>query len=241
MPAFEHAVALGVDVLELDLGLSRDGVLVVMHDPEVKDALCDGADRLPTRRVRDLTFAELRRLDCGSRAHPDYPEQRPSPGARVPRLEEVLDLVARHEAVGVNIEIKTFPDRPGQTWPPERFARILVPLIQKRGLVSRVVVQSFDPRALRAVAALSSRITLAALADRREQFEPLLKNTSARILSPRHTELRRQDVAAFQARKVRVIPWTVNAPSRMRELIAWGVDGIITDRPDLLLEAIGKR
>jgi glycerophosphoryl diester phosphodiesterase len=242
MAAFEHAAALGVDVLELDLGLTRDGVLAVIHDPEIKPEICQGLDRLRSRRIRDLTFAELQTLDCGTRHNPKYPEQKPVPGQRIPRLEQVLDLLARNARLGANIEIKTSPDRPEGTLPPERFAEVLVPLIVERRLEKRVTVQSFDPRALRAVARLArGRLTLAALADRRADFDTMIRETGARILSPRHTELRREDVVRFHAREVRVIPWTVNEPARMRELIEWGVDGIITDRPDRLLDLIGRR
>jgi glycerophosphoryl diester phosphodiesterase len=241
MAAFEHAAALGVDVLELDLGLTRDGVLAVIHDPEIKPEICRGLGKLSSRRVRDLSFAELQTLDCGSRRNPKYPEQKPVAGQRIPRLEQVLNLLASAKRLGANIEIKTFSDRPDETLPPKRFAEVLVPLIINRGLERRVTVQSFDPRALQAVASVSKdRLELAALADRRADFDGMIRATGARILSPRHTELRREDVARFQARKLRVIPWTVNDPARMRELIAWGVDGIITDRPDLLLGLLGR-
>ena len=236
MAAFEHAVRLGVDVLELDVGLTRDGVLVVAHDPEVNPERCSEGEGLASRLIRDISFAELRTLDCGAQKNPRFPEQRPVPGQRMPRLEEVLDLLARHRALGANVEIKTFPDRRQATWPPARFADALVPLIRDRGLVGRVTVQSFDPQALQEVTRVSrGTVTLSALADRRGDFQPMLRKTRARILSPRHTELRRADVEALHRQGVRVIPWTVNEPARMRELVGWGVDGIITDRPDLLL------
>jgi glycerophosphoryl diester phosphodiesterase len=195
---------------------------------------------LPTRLVRDLSFAQLQALDCGVLPNPRFPRQRPVPGQRIPRLEQVLDLLERHPRLGANIEIKTSAERPELTRDPAEFARILVSQVQRRGLERRIVVQSFDPRALRAVKRLEGGIELSALADRREEFAPMLRSTGARILSPRHTELRREDVKTLHRRGVRVMPWTVNAPPRMRELLAWGVDGIITDRPDLLLEILGR-
>jgi glycerophosphoryl diester phosphodiesterase len=241
LAAFEHAAALGVDVLELDLGLTRDGVLVVAHDPQANPDLCLGVDRLPTRDIKDLTFAQLERLDCGSRSNPRFPDQRPVPGARMPRLEEVLDLLGRRDGLQANLEVKTFPDRRSATAPPASFAETLVPLLLRRGLERRVTIQSFDPLALREVAKLAGgRLALSALADRREDFEPMLRSTGARILSPRHTELRRADVVRFRRRGVRLIPWTVNEPARMRELMDWGVDGLITDRPDRLLRLLRR-
>ena len=122
------------------------------------------------------------------------------------------------------------------TRPVADFARALVSLLRKKGQLQRVVVQSFDPAALVAVRKLAPRLTLAALADARKDFDPMLKTTGARILSPRHTELRAEDIKRYGRMGVRVIPWTVNREQDMRRLMEWGVDGIITDRPDLLVK-----
>lgn len=238
MAAFRHAIRLGVDVLELDLGLSRDGVLVVIHDPEVNETICSGGEQLPSRLLKDLTFAQLQTLDCGRNRHPRFPQQVPAPGERIPRLEQVLELLEDNPRMKANVEIKTFVDNPQCTWPPERFARSIVQLLADKNLAARVTVQSFDPSALKAVARLDPSIALAALVSRREEMEPMLTATRARILSPRHSELTRADVSAFHKRGIRVIPWTVNDKQRMRQLIRWGVDGIITDFPDRLMEAL---
>jgi len=235
MAGFRHAISLGVDMLELDLGLTADHVLAVTHDPEIKETICAIPAALPSRQVKDLTFAQLQTLDCGARKNPRFPEQVPVPGERIPRLSQVLELLRAHRRLGANIEIKTFPDRPQATHPPAAFARQLVKLLKDPALKGRVVVQSFDPRALQAVAALDSTVTLAALADRRADMEPMLAATGARILSPRYTELRREDIARFRARGIRVIPWTVNEPEALIRMKRWGVDGIITDYPDRLL------
>jgi glycerophosphoryl diester phosphodiesterase len=234
LAAFRHAIALGVDVLELDLGMSKDGVLVVAHDPEINAAICGGGDALPSRQLRELTWDEIRTLDCGSRKNPRFPAQQPVVGERMPRLEQVLDLLAAHPRLRANIEIKTFADRREATWPPERFAHALVDLLRQRGIGDRVVVQSFDEAALRAVRALAPELTLAALAEDLPTLEALLARTGARIASPKHTALRAGDTARMQRRGIRVIPWTVNEPEEARRLVDEGVDGLITDRPDLL-------
>jgi len=235
MAGFRHAVALGVDTLELDLGMSKDGVLVVAHDPRLNETICKVPPALSGRLLKDLTFAQVSGLDCGALKNPRFPEQEPVVGATMPRLEQVIDLLGKHPRLRANIEIKTFPDRPDDTRAPGDFARVLVALIQDPALKGRVTVQSFDPRALQAVAAMDPLVTLAALADRRADMEPMLAATGARILSPRHTELRQEDVAAFKRRGIKVIPWTVNEQADMKRLMAWGVDGIITDHPERLL------
>ena len=240
MAGFREATRLGVDVLELDLALSKDGVLVVAHDPELDDAICTPTGKLPSRLLRELTWDQIKTLDCGSKKNPRYPAQVPTPGERMPRLEQVLELLEGHPRLLLNIEIKTFPDRPHVTRPPGEFAAALVSLLRSKGMTKRVVVQSFDPAALTAVRKLAPELTLAALADARKDFDPMLKATGARILSPRHTELRASDIKRYQARGVRVIPWTVNRVDEMRRLMKWGVDGIITDRPDLLVKLLRK-
>lgn len=240
MAAFTRAVALGVDVVELDLALSKDKVLVVSHDPRVNPQICKGGEKLPTNRIKDLTWEQLQTLDCGALKHPRYPDQAPAPGERMPRLEQVLKLLLNNQQLRLNIEIKTFPDAPEDTFAPPEFARHLVTLLKEQGMGKRVVVQSFDPAALQEVARLDPSLELAALADKRKDFDALLTATGARILSPRYTELRKEDISRFHRKGVRIIPWTVNKPPDMRRLMQWGVDGIITDRPDRLLQILKR-
>ena len=235
LAGFRHAISLGVNTIELDLGLTRDGVLVVAHDPALNPVICKIPAGLPSQRIMDLTFEQLQALDCGSLKNPRFEQQTLAPGEKMPRLEQVLDLLRQHPRLRANIEIKTFGDRPEQTRPPADFARALAALLKDPGIKARVTVQSFDRRALLAVAAEDPRLTLAALADRRADMEPLLKATGARIISPRYTVLRKEDVAAFRRRGIKVIPWTVNELGDMMRLLSWGVDGIITDYPDRLL------
>lgn len=239
MAAFEHAVALGVDVLELDLALSRDGVLMVVHDPEIDATICDTdpAHPLPSRRYRDLSAAEIAAIDCGSRRNAQFPEQTPVPGEPIPWFEQVLTLLEQHPRLRANAEIKTFPDRRDVTRPPEDFARAFAAVVRARGLERRVSVQSFDPEALYAMARVAPEIERVALVDRRDQIEPMLA-TGARVLSPRASLLTLRDVERLHRRGLRVIPWTVNEVEQMRRLIGWRVDGIITDRPDLLIELV---
>lgn len=85
LPAFEHAVAAGADVLELDLAVTRDDVLVVSHDPMVNHVICKGPQ--PDAVIRRLTLAELKEYDCGSLANPAFPRQKALPGTRIPTLD----------------------------------------------------------------------------------------------------------------------------------------------------------
>ena len=106
MPAFEYAIAAGVDVLELDMAVTKDNVIVVSHDPVLHAPVCKGPRESGV--IRELTLAEVKQWDCGAVRNPQYPKQQTVPGTRVPTLDEVFAL-ARRGKFEFNIETKSFP------------------------------------------------------------------------------------------------------------------------------------
>jgi glycerophosphoryl diester phosphodiesterase len=171
LPAFRYAIEAGVDTLELDTGLTEDGVLVVIHDRRVNGTHC--ADTGPAfpgdpehpyagRLIRDLTLAQLRTLDCG-RTDPGFPNQVAQPGAVLPTLQEVFDLVeAADSDVRFNIETKISPTV-DDTAPYDVFTRALVDAIAANGLEDRATIQSFDWRTIRLAKQLDPDIGTVAL------------------------------------------------------------------------------
>ena len=160
LPGFRRALELGVSTLEIDTGVTADGVVVVSHDRRLSASIClgPGGERLPASGgplIRDLTFAELQRYDCGSlnpsrRRFPE-PPRRNLPDTPMPSLAQVLDLAVELDPqVRFNIEMKVHPTL-DETVPVERFVELLVDLIVERGLVGRVTVQCFDWRAIELV------------------------------------------------------------------------------------------
>ena len=159
IPAFERAIELGVDVLELDLGLTRDGVPVVHHDRGLNpDRTRDAAGAWlsgPGPFIRTLDLAELSEFDVG-RAAPggktaeQFPEQASRDGTRIPTLSEVLALGRRPGAGAIrfNLETKLTPLAPEETAGPEEFARSVVAVLRAEGMLGRANVQSFDWRVL---------------------------------------------------------------------------------------------
>lgn len=159
LPAFAEALRIGVTTLELDLGLTKDGVLVVGHDPRLSGNLA----RAPDGRFVDgngpaifsLTLAELQGYDVG-RLRPGsvyaarFPGQIGADGVRMPRLHDVVALAERagNRRVRFNVELKIDLRDPEATAPPAAFADVLVAFVRERGLGSRVTVQSFDWRSL---------------------------------------------------------------------------------------------
>lgn len=159
MTAFEHAIADGADGIELDVHLSRDGVLVVHHDESLKPAIARGPDGAwltrPTPLVKDLDFDDLQaydigRLKPGSGYGARYPEQRPFDGARIPKLEDVIDLVQAHAPPGFRlyIELKTALLDLSQSAQPDALATAAVELVRKKKFEEQTWFVSFDWRAL---------------------------------------------------------------------------------------------
>ncbi len=270
LAAFRVALAEGVDTLETDLGVTRDGVLVIAHDSRlnpqiVRDAQGRWIDA-PGPTIRSLTLAELRRFDVGRlRPGGDYarqwPQQRPADGERMPTLDEFFDLVRREpRRVALNLETKITPTSGTDVIDPQGFADALVRAIRQSGLGDRVTVQSFDWRTLVAVRAQAPEIPTACLTIETERSSTVRVGPDG--VSPWHAGLRLSEHGGSVARLVkaagcttwsmfwrdltearvreahalglRVLPWTVNEPDDMKRLIAWGVDGLITDYPDRL-------
>jgi glycerophosphoryl diester phosphodiesterase len=159
LDGFARALSIGVSTLEFDLGVTKDGIVVVQHDiwlnPETTRSP-DGAflaGRGPA--LRALTLAELQRYDVG-RLKPGtayaagFPQQRPADGARIPTLASVFDLARRAKAdhVRFNIETKMSPSAKADTADPETFAAAVLRAVKEAGMTARVNVQSFDWRTL---------------------------------------------------------------------------------------------
>ena len=224
LAAFRRAEELGADGVELDVHLSADGALVVIHDFTV-DATTDGHGR-----VRDMTLAELKRLDAGSWFDPRFA------GERIPTLEEVVEALG--ERMILNIELKS------PSWRSEGLEQAVVELVEARRLDRRVILSSFNPWTVWRLRRLAPHLTIGLLYDanlalplRRAWLRPLLR---PKALHPHHRLVTARYVAWAHAKGYRVYTWTVNDPAEMRRLIALQVDGIITDRPDVLRREIEK-
>jgi glycerophosphoryl diester phosphodiesterase len=162
LPAFARALTIGVTTLELDCGLTEDGVVVVAHDRRLNPDIVRGPDGRwlagQTRTIRELSFHELQRFDVGRlRPGSDYskrfPEQRRMDGVRIPRLADVFALARRahNDEVRFNIETKLSPLAPGETADPGTFARAVIQAVRAGGVERRTTIQSFDWRTLAVV------------------------------------------------------------------------------------------
>lgn len=242
LAAFRHALQAGVEGIELDVAMTRDDQVVVVHDLRVNPDLCTGPDGKPAARVpiRSLTLDQVRTLDCGSRPNPRFPRQQAIPGERIPTLEEVLSLVrAAGRPIRVDLEVKSAPAKPDESPPPGRWAEVLPPLVAGQ---AGIVVMSFDHRIL---AALRARVPPLAVSPLVPEVHPdyvaEAKALGAVQVAPHHEWITPEDVAALHAAGVRVVPWTANEPAAWDRLVRLGVDGIITDDPAGLKAWLGGR
>jgi glycerophosphoryl diester phosphodiesterase len=234
LPAFEYAIGCGADAIELDVAVTRDDVVVVSHDPTLNRAICRAPEG--PRVIRECTLEEVRRWDCGTLRNPRFRRQKPVPGARVPTLDEVLALSERGAFV-FNIEIKCFPERPGWSPAPQRFAELVCAAIQGHKLENRAMVQSFDFRILHAMRKLAPAIRLGALyVGRPKSFTAIAHQAGAEIVAPYHALVTPRKVLVAHAAGLQVLAWTANRPRDWKRLITAQVDGIITDNPESLLQ-----
>jgi glycerophosphoryl diester phosphodiesterase len=219
LSAFRLALEMGADGFELDVTLSADGQPVVLHD-DTLDRTTDG--RGPAGR---LTLTELRGLDAGYRGK--FEDR--FAGERLPTLDEALEAAGGRAIV--NIELKRDRSRgPG-------LAQAVVDRLRAHGLERRVIVSSFQFSHLRRVKALAPEVPVGVLYNT-AVFGPWLhrwlsRSFRAEAHHPWQVGLTAQTVAWYHAQGYRVNTWTVNDPADMRRLIAAGVDGLITDRPDV--------
>jgi glycerophosphoryl diester phosphodiesterase len=266
LPAFERALDIGVTTLELDIGVTADGVVVIHHDPYLNPAIARhaGGQWLAGSKgplIKTLTLAQLQGYDVG-RINPETPyartfdTQQARDGTRVPTLASLFERVKVLGAneVRFNIETKINPGEPDGTVSAEAMTRALLKVIEDAGMTKRVTIQSFDWRTLQWVQRIAPVIPTVCLTVQTANNDnvqggawtaglkiadhgsvpKLVKAAGGAAWSPNSGALTEALLKEAQALGLKVIPWTINHPADMERLIAWGVDGIITDYPDRL-------
>jgi glycerophosphoryl diester phosphodiesterase len=222
LPAFQKALEMGVDGIELDVHTSKDGQLVVIHDFTV-DKTTNGQGRVET-----FSASELAQLDAGSRFDPAFA------GVGVPTLGQVLDLVG--DRCRVNVEIKCEEHDGGDE------VELLAALIHQRQLYEQVIVSSFNPITLIKLRWVDPKIQLGLLYFqelpphlRQAWFTPILQ---PQALHPYHGLVTANLVAWARRQGCAVNTWTVNEVAEARRLADLGVDVIMTDAPDGMVGAL---
>ena len=237
--AFEKAVEIGADVLEMDAHITRDGQIVLMHDEEV-DRTTDG-----TGLIEDMTVDELRQLDAAYQWSNDDDKTFPfrGQGIRVPTLEELFQKFPQMRYV---IEIKLTENPIDQP---------LCDLIRKHDMQDKVMVASFHDEAMQNFRAACPEVATSASRGEVTKFVLLGKVFLSGLIAPQYESIQppyepsesknipimtKRFIREAHAKNIAVEPWTVDDPKLMKQYIEWGVDGIITDRPDLMIEVLNE-
>lgn len=223
LAAFVLAADQNADAIELDAKVTRDGHVVVMHDPTV-DRTTDGHGR-----VSDLTWAEIRQLDAGSNFDPRFK------GERVPLLEEVFEAVGRR--VLINVELTNYTSR------GDGLELKAIDLIMRHQLEERVILSSFNPLGLRKVKFNRPGMACGLLYSADQSFYlrygwPAFLIPRLEAHHPHYTQVTAAFVGRRHARGQKVNTWTVNDAAAIRAAVVAGVDGLIGDDPILIRETL---
>jgi glycerophosphoryl diester phosphodiesterase len=238
LPAFEYAIAAGVDYLELDLNVTKDNVAVVSHDSVINATICEGPH--VGKPIRTLTLAQVKELDCGNRKNPAYPNQKLVPGTKMPTFDEVLAL-AKKGSFEFNVETKMLSAHPEHSPTTEDFAKLVLESIRRHRLEKRVVIQSFDFRTLHALKRLAPEIRLSALYQGKPRdFVEVAREAGAAIISPHFSLVTREQVEKAHKAGLQVIPWTANTEEDWKRMVDAGADAIISDDPAALISYLKR-
>ncbi|MBS1601816.1 MAG: glycerophosphodiester phosphodiesterase [Bacteroidetes bacterium] len=255
IPAMLHAVDLGVRTLELDCVISADGQVVVSHDQYMSSDIMlkpDGSeiDRSEARQyvLYRMDYDSIRKFAEGVKTHPGFTGQ-VKVRTYKPLLSELVDSVEsyvkrRHlKPVYYNMETKCGVSGDGVTHPaPERFVSLMMGVLKSKGILSRVIIQSFDPRTLRIVHRDYPSQMTALLVQNKDGFEKNVADLgfAPTVYSPEFVLVDEGMVKMAHGRNVKVLPWTVNEERDMEVMAGLGVDGIISDYPDRLVKLFGS-
>jgi glycerophosphoryl diester phosphodiesterase len=275
LQSFANALSMGVDTLELDMGVTKDGVIVVSHERGLNPDLARGTDGAYIPKeipYVQLTLAQVKQYDVGqikpgSAYAANFPDQRVVPGTRIPTLAEVFALVRRSgdKHVRLNIETKIDPDHPDESPDPEHFVSAVLDLLRREKFEDRVMIQSFDWRTLQLAQQRAPAIPTVYLTQQQGDgpnvfldkpspwtagFDPMryggslpkaIKAAGGAIWSPLYRDVGPALVAEAHQLGLKIVVWTVNDPADMARLIDMGIDGIISDRPDLLRKVAAQK
>jgi glycerophosphoryl diester phosphodiesterase len=220
--AFRKAIEIGSDMIELDIQLSKDGKIVVIHD-ESLERTTNGHGK-----VADHTLQEIKKLDAGSWFGAEFS------GERIPTLQEVLDLAKGR--VLVNIEIKN-PTH-GQ-YPITELADKSLQAVKKAGMLDRLIFSSFNPVSLEYMQKKEPRAWMALLFHR--PWNSFLEMTSGKkyeVLNLRNIHLTQEKISQVHKEELKVNVYTVNTEEELEQFVRWRADGIITNYPDRLIRIL---
>jgi glycerophosphoryl diester phosphodiesterase len=249
IPAMLHAIDLDVTTLEMDTHISKDGQVVVSHDPYFSENITTTPEgksltkeESRQRLLYNMTYDSIAKYDVGMKSYPAFPQQQKIK-VHKPLLLELIDATESHakqksKSMWYNIEIKSKQDGDGKFHPPvEEFVDRVMKVINDKNVASRTIIQSFDPRALQVMHKKYPGVATSLLIesyDKRSLDEQLQQlGFTPNFYSPNSVLVTPSLLQQCHDKKMKVVPWTVNDFTEMKRLKEIGVDGIISDYPNL--------
>ncbi len=219
MVSFRAASRMKADFLELDVQLTKDGIPVVIHD-FTANRTTNGKGN-----IANLTYGYIKHLDAGSWFSREFT------GEKIPRLEEVLEFAQNN--INLNIEIKANP----KSQPGETEAKTLE-LVRKYNMTSRILFSSFNMESLITLRNLDPEIFRGLLFENswKKKINPMaiMEDLEANSFHCSKSSIRKKWIKEFHSQQIPVLVYTVNAKTTMNKLIEWGINGIFTNKPDVL-------
>ncbi|GGG14195.1 glycerophosphoryl diester phosphodiesterase [Pontibacter amylolyticus] len=251
IPAMIRALDLGVTTLEMDTHITKDRRVVLSHDPYINhehDLQPDGSEIPAADKHKyvlyQMDYATIKSFDAGSKFYDKFPQQEKLPAYK-PLLSDLIDSVQTYlqqnelPQVYYNIETKSKPSGDGKLHPaPDEFVDLLMEVIEAKGIAEWVIIQSFDVRTLQVLHRRYPHIKTSLLV---ENVKGLNKNLEALgflpdIYSPYYRLVTPKLIKDCHEKGMKVVPWTINELQEMKRLKEMGVDGLISDYPNLYRE-----
>jgi len=242
------AIRQGVNTLEFDIVVSADNKLVVSHEPYMNPEIClkpDGKELQPEEatlyNLYEMSYEEIVKFDCGIKNHPRFPYQKKE-RAYKPLLQALITETElfieknNYAPIIYDIEIKSEVEEYGISQPlPETFAEMLADVVYSNQLLNRTIIRSFDAKPLQYLKSKHPLISLALIVENNHSSK---ENVEALgfvpfMYSPEYVLLNEKEMMYLKSINTKVVPWTVNSESEMAKMVELGVDGIITDYPEL--------
>jgi glycerophosphoryl diester phosphodiesterase len=253
IPGFLKAIDLGVTTLEMDLVITKDKKVILSHEPFFNHEITTlpNGEYVSESNERELNiyemvYSKVKKYDVGQKVHPRFLQQQKNK-ANKPLLTEVIDSVEMHaktnnkQPLFYNIETKIQPQTDNVYHPePQEFVDLIMAVILEKKIQNRVIVQSFDSRSLQYLHQKYPSIKTALLVEAfdKKSYEKQIEDLgfTPTIYSPAQELVDLNLVQECRSKKIKLIPWTVNDLETIRRFVALGVDGIITDYPNLFFE-----
>ena len=255
LSGFIEAVKLGVNLIEMDVVISKDNKVIVSHEPWMNPDFCtkpNGQDIENNSNKKynlyNMDYGEIVQYDCGKKSNLKFPSQRSIPENK-PLLSEVITKIesfvkTNHIApIKYNIEIKSEKEYDDIFNPkPDFFVDLVYSELKKQNILSKVILQSFDVRILQELKKKDQTITLSLLIENKNGLDNNLKELGFNpdIYAPEFILIDELLIKELHCKNIKLITWTVNEIDDMQRMISMGVKSIITDYPDRLINLIKK-